>query len=135
MAKKLIKVTRSALESAIKLIKDGVCVGDIGETINSIAVKNKYSTVKELSGHGVGYKIHEPPYIPNFGKKGKGIRLLAGTVIAIEPMINEGSEYILEGEDKFTVITEDGKRSAHFEKTIVITKNGAEILTPFPSNI
>jgi len=134
-AKKLIKVTRNALESAIKAIKDGVCVGDIGEAINSIAIKNQYSTVKDLSGHGVGYEIHEPPYVPNFGKKGKGFCLLEGMVIAIEPMLNEGSEYIEEDKDNFTVITEDGKRSAHFEKTVVVTKKGAEVLTPFPSNI
>jgi len=131
-AEKLIMATKKALEAGIKAVKDGCYTGDIGNAIESFVKPYKYGIVRELSGHGVGYSIHEPPYVPNYGKKGKGAKLTEGMVIAIEPMINEGKDAIIEAEDEFTVKTKDGSRSAHFEKTLVVTKNGAEILTPTP---
>ena len=131
-AKKLIDTTKKSLEAGIKIICDGVKTGDIGNAIESVIKKENFGIVRELSGHGLGYSIHEPPYVPNYGKKGTGIVLKEGMVIAIEPMVNEGKDAIVEADDDFTVLTRDGSRSAHFEKTIVVTKNGAEALTPTP---
>ncbi|MBU3969117.1 type I methionyl aminopeptidase [Patescibacteria group bacterium] len=127
--KKLIKTTKTALLSGIKEAKAGNHIGDIGFVIEKIAQKNNFSVFQELVGHGVGQKLHEDPLIPNFGKKGMGEELKEGMVLAIEPMIGEGGGDIISGQDGFTYRTKDGKRSAHFEHTIVITKNGPEILT------
>jgi methionyl aminopeptidase len=131
-AKNLLEATKKCLEVAIKEVRDGAKIGNIGAAIEKFIKPHGYGIVKELAGHGVGYSIHEPPYVPNFGKKNSGLILKEGMVIAIEPMINEGEEYIIEDKDNWTVKTLDGSRSAHFEKTILITKNGAEVLTPFP---
>ena len=129
-AKKLIETTKKALEAGIRFVKDGVKTGDVGNAIESVIKKEKFGIVRELAGHGVGYSVHEPPYVPNYGRKGAGITLKEGMVIAIEPMVNEGKDAIAEADDEWTVITRDGSRSAHFEKTIVVTRNGAEVLTP-----
>lgn len=94
-----------------------------------MAYANKYGLVEELSGHGVGYSVHEDPYIPNYGFKGQGDVLKSGMVIAIEPMFNLGSKNIYLDKDGYTFKTRDGKPSAHFEHTVVVTKSGAEILT------
>lgn len=131
-AMKLMEVTRKALEIGIKEIKDGVKIGNIGAAIEKFIKPYKYGIVKELAGHGVGYSIHEPPYVPNFGKKNTGLVLREGMVLALEPMINEGTDYIVEAADDWTIKTADGSRSAHFEKTVLVTKNGADVLTPFP---
>lgn len=130
-AKKLIEITRKSLSAGIKVIKDGVRTGDIGNAIESAIKTEKFGIVRELSGHGVGYQVHEPPYLPNYGKKGKGVVLREGMVIALEPMVNEGKDAIDEADDNWTILTRDSKRSAHFEQTVVITKNGYEVLTPF----
>lgn len=125
----LLEVTKKALYAGIKVVKDGRHIGDIGNVISRIAVPYKYGVVEELSGHGVGYKVHEDPYVPNYGEEDKGEVLRAGMVIAIEPMFNLGTKRIVMGDDGYTVLTADGKPSAHFEHTVVVTKSGVEILT------
>lgn len=129
-AKRLMEVTSQALEVGISMARAGNYTGDIGHAIESFVKPYKYGIVRELSGHGVGHKIHEDPFIPNYGKPGTGTKLKPGMVIAIEPMINEGGEAITLADDDFTFKTRDGSRSAHFEKTILITDSEPEILTP-----
>jgi len=128
-AKKLISVTKAALELGIKEAVTGKHVGDIGFAIEDFIKPSGFGIVRILAGHGVGYSVHEEPYIPNFGHRGKGVELKAGMVIAIEPMINEGSEKVRLDKDGFTFVTQDGKRSAHFEHTILITNEAPEVLT------
>lgn len=128
-AKQLLKVTRTALEKGIRAAKAGGTTGDIGFSIQSFVQPYGYGIVRELAGHGVGYAVHEEPYVPNFGRKGEGELLREGMVIAIEPMLNEGSAAVKLDADGYTYRTRDGSRSAHFEHTIVITEKGAEILT------
>lgn len=126
---KLIEITEKALQVGIDQAEVGNSVGDIGYAIENFVKPHRYGIVEVLSGHGVGKYIHEDPYIPNFGKKGGGIKLREGMVIAIEPMLNMGTKNVVFDEDGYTVRTADGKKSAHFENTILITKNGPEILT------
>lgn len=126
----LLEYTKSALEAGIWAAIGGATVGDVGHAIESF-VNRKYGIVRELAGHGVGVKIHEDPYVPNFGKAGKGQKLIPGMIIAIEPMLNVGSDYITTADDNWTIKTADGSRSAHFEHTILITEGEAEILTKF----
>lgn len=128
-AKKLLKVTREALEKAIAAASAGKTTGDVGHAIESFIKPYGFGIVRELSGHGVGYAVHEEPFVPNYGRPGEGGTLEEGLVIAIEPMINEGKAGIRLNSDGFTYRTRDGSRSAHFEHTIVVTKKGAEILT------
>jgi len=127
--KKLISITKSALEEGIGAIVIGAKVGDIGYAIETFVKPHKLGIVRSLSGHGVGRAIHEDPYIPNYGKKGKGDALVPGMVIAIEPMLTLGSEEVVLLDDGYTLVTEDNSRSAHFEHTVLITETGAEILT------
>lgn len=124
----LLEATKKALEVGIWAANGGATVGDIGHAIESY-VNKKYGIVRELSGHGVGVKIHEDPYIPNYGKAGKGQKLIPGMIIAIEPMLNLGRASIVSASDEWTIETADGKKSAHFEHTILITEGEAEILT------
>ena len=130
-AKRLVKVTKECLELAIKAIKPWETkLGDIGEIIFTHAKKNGYSVVKEIGGHGVGLAMHEDPYVSHIGKKGTGMLLVPGMVFTIEPMINEGSRLIYQdSKNGWTIYTFDGKLSAQFEHTIVITDDGCEILT------
>lgn len=128
-AKKLLEITRKALMIGIDSAKVGNSVGDIGYNIEKFVKPFGFGIIKVLAGHGVGKKVHEDPLIPNFGKKGTGEKLKLGMVIALEPMLNEGSDEVYIGEDGFTFKTKDGKRSAHFEHTILITESEAEILT------
>ncbi len=127
--KELLSVTEAALYEGIEAIKipDGT-VGDIGHAIES-AIPKKFGIVRTLSGHGVGRAIHEDPYVPNYGKPGKGDKLKPGMVIAIEPMVTRGSEDVLLLDDGYTLVTEDNSRAAHFEHTVLITETGPEILT------
>ena len=125
----LIEATKAALMAGIKAAKGGKRVGDIGSAIERIGVSHKYGIVEELSGHGVGYHVHEDPFIPNYGEAGTGEVLKSGMVVAIEPMFNLGSRHVTLDRDGYTYRTKDGKPSAHFEHTVVITKSGAEILT------
>ena len=126
---KLLTDTKSALMAGIKQAKGGNRIGDISSAIEKIAVANGYGLIEELCGHGVGYDVHEDPYVPNYGEPNKGIVLSPGLVIAIEPMFNIGSKEIFLDKDGYTYKTEDGQPSAHFEHTILITKGNAEILT------
>lgn len=126
--KQLMDDTKKALELGIWAAREGATVGDIGHAIESF-VNRKYGIVRELAGHGVGVKIHEDPYIPNYGKAGKGQKLIPGMIVAIEPMLNIGKDYIISASDGWTIKTADGTRSAHFEHTILITEGDAEILT------
>lgn len=128
-ARKLIAVTKKALAVGIQAVRAGATTGDIGFAIESFVKPLGFGIVRELAGHGVGYAVHEEPFVPNFGKKGEGIVLKAGMVLAIEPMINESSAGIKLDSDGYTYRTKDGSRSAHFEHTIVVTEKGAEILT------
>ncbi|MFA6006738.1 MAG: type I methionyl aminopeptidase [Candidatus Paceibacterota bacterium] len=128
-AKELMKITREALELGINEARAGNYTGDIGYVIERHVAPHHYGIVRELSGHGVGHEIHEEPYIPNYGKRGEGMKLKAGMVIAIEPMINLGSGDIRLAKDKFTYATKDGSLSAHFEHTLVITDGAPEVLT------
>jgi len=125
----LLNTTKEALMVGIKAAKGGVRVGDVSSAIQNIGSAHGYGIVEELAGHGVGYSVHEDPYIPNFGHAGKGEVLKPGMVIAIEPMFNIGTKKIKLDADGYTYRTADGKPSAHFEHTVVITKSGAEILT------
>ncbi len=127
--KTLIAETERALYAGIKAARAGGHIGDIGAAVERIGVAMGYGIVRELGGHGVGHKVHEDPYVPNYGKKGNGSILKAGMVIAIEPMFMLGSEDIRMMPDGFTIVTEDGSLSAHFEHTIVITEKGCEIVT------
>ncbi|MBP6908438.1 MAG: type I methionyl aminopeptidase [Candidatus Pacebacteria bacterium] len=127
-SQKLLDATREALALGIEQAIAGNTVGDIGHAIESF-VNKRYGIVRELSGHGVGKYIHEDPYVPNFGKKGKGAKLIPGMVIAIEPMLNIGRADIVSMSDGYTIKTADGSRSAHFEHTILITEGEPEILT------
>jgi len=129
-AEKLIEVTKHALEKGIAAARAGARVGDISHAVESFVVSaGRFGIVEELAGHGVGYKVHEDPYIPNYGEGDSGPVLEPGMVIAIEPMINEGGKAIMLAPDGYTYKTADGKRSAHFEKTVAITSGDAEILT------
>lgn len=125
----LMEATKSALNRAIKVVRAGATVGDIGYAIESFIKPKGYGIVRELCGHGVGRAVHDKPLIPNFGEKGKGVKLEAGMVIAIEPMINLGGEAIEFERDGFAVVTRDGSISAHFEHTLLVTDNGVEIIT------
>ena len=127
--KKLIAVTEESLYRGIKMAKPGKRLGDIGHAIGSFLEENGYGVVEELAGHGVGYKPHEEPYVPNFGKLGSGLELKPGLVIAIEPMAAMGTPKIRMEKDEFTFSTKDNKPAAHFEHTIVITKHGPEVMT------
>lgn len=126
---RLLKETEEALFEGLSVIKDGVCVGDIGFAIESYAKKHNLGVVKELVGHGVGSEVHEEPDVPNYGKKNTGPILKEGMVIAVEPMLNLGTEHVFMLDDDWTIITADDLPSAHFEHTILVTKDGYIILT------
>ena len=127
---KLLKVTREALYLGIEMAKPGKRTGDIGFAIQHHCERlNKFSVVRELVGHGLGEKLHEPPEIPNFGKRGKGPKLVENLVIAIEPMVNMGRKEIKQMPDGWTVLTRDGSYSAHFEHSVVVRSGGAELLS------
>ena len=128
-AKALMKSTEESLYLAISMVKPGVRLGDLGAAIQKYNEDNGYGVVREFVGHGVGRDLHEDPEVPNFGKAGHGVRLQAGMVIAIEPMITEGSPKVKVMGDGWTTKTADGKLSAHFEHTIAITETGCMILT------
>lgn len=125
----LLKYTKAALMAGIKAAKGGKKMGDVSSAIELVGISHKYGVVEELAGHGVGFEVHEPPFVPNYGEAGKGDILKPGMVLAIEPMFNLGSRHVILDTDGYTYRTEDGKPSAHFEHTILITKGDAEILT------
>jgi methionyl aminopeptidase len=125
----LLTVTEKALHAGIKAAKGGKKVGDVGMAIERLGIGHKYGIIEELSGHGVGYHVHEDPFVPNFGEAGTGETLTPGMVVAIEPMFNLGSRHVVLDSDGYTYRTKDGKPSAHFEHTVLITKGEPEILT------
>ena len=128
-ARKLIDATREALLAGINVARTGNHIGDIGFAVSEVIKRYGLSIVEELGGHGIGTEVHEEPRIPNFGKPGEGMELKEGMVLAIEPVINEGGKKIYLNNDGYTFRTKDGKRSAHFEHTILITKGDPEIFT------
>lgn len=128
-AKRLIDTTRQSLYEGIKMARAGGRVGDIGHAIQTYVEARGFSVVRKFVGHGVGTALHEAPEVPNFGSPGRGIRLLPGMTIAIEPMINIGSGDVKIMPDGWTVLTSDGSLSAHFEHTVAITHDGPQIMT------
>lgn len=128
-AKKLIKVTKNALKEVINKIKSCMTTGDLGSIIQSYVESRGYNVVRELVGHGVGYAVHESPQLPNFGRIGEGEVLKEGMVLALEPMVNIGGWQVAFHDNGWNVETADGSLSAHFEHTVVVTKNGCEIIT------
>jgi methionyl aminopeptidase len=128
-AKKIIEITEQSFWQAKKIIKAGVMTGNIGHTIQTFVEENGFNVVRALVGHGVGYHVHEDPKIPNYGEKGTGVKLEAGTIIAIEPMVTEGSYVVKTTNDHWTVVTADGGLAGHYEHTIMITEKGCEIIT------
>lgn len=128
-AKRLIDTTRESLYKGIAAAVVGGRIGDIGHAVQTYAEERGFSVVREFVGHGVGTELHESPEVPNFGTQGRGIRLMPGMTIAIEPMINSGKQNVKIMPDGWTVLTTDGSLSAHFEHTIAITPDGPQILT------
>lgn len=128
-AKRLIDATRESLYEGISAARAGGRIGDIGSAIQRYVEERGFSVVREYVGHGIGTKLHEAPEVPNFGTPGKGIRLMPGMTIAIEPMINMGLPGVKTLSDGWTVVTKDGSLSAHFEHTVAITSDGTQILT------
>ncbi len=128
-AEKLIKVTEESLYLGIDQARVGNRLGDISATVQGHVEKAGFSVVRDFVGHGIGRSLHEEPQIPNFGKRGRGVALKAGMVLAIEPMVNAGSYQVEVLQDGWTVLTADGKLSAHFEHSVAITDNGPEILS------
>ena len=130
-ARKIVSVARECLKRGISMVKPGNTVGDIGWAIQTYAEDQGCSVVRDFVGHGVGFEFHESPQIPHFGQKGQGIRLIAGMVFTIEPMINLGNKELRILPDNWTAVTRDGSLSAQFEQTILVTKSGCESLTPY----
>lgn len=128
-AKKLIEVTSQSFWRGIAEAKPGNRIGDIGYAIQSYVESNGFSVVRRYVGHGVGAELHEAPDVPNFGTKGRGVRLFSGMTIAVEPMVNVGTPDVVEKKDKWTVVTADGSLSAHYEHSIAITDDGVIVLT------
>jgi methionyl aminopeptidase len=128
-SKRLVEVTRASLEDAIEEIVPGNRLGDIGAAVEARALAAGFGIVREYVGHGIGTAMHEDPQVPNYGPPGRGLKLKEGHVFAIEPMVNAGGEETLLLDDGWTVVTRDGRRSAHFEHTIACTEHGPEVLT------
>ena len=127
--KRLMNVARESLFQGIAKAQAGNRLGDIGATVQKYVEGNGYSVVREMVGHGIGRDLHEEPSVPNFGKPGKGVVIKEGMTFCIEPMVNEGTHKVLTLDDGWTIVTADGKLSAHFEHTIAVTKDGPELLT------
>ena len=128
-AERLVAVTRQAFFEGIQYAKAGNRIGDVCHAIGEYVHLQGYSVIREFQGHGIGREMHEEPGIPNYGKAGRGIRLEPGMTLAIEPMVIQGKPNILELDDGWTIVTEDGSLAAHYENTILITENEPEILT------
>ena len=128
-ALKLISVTERSFDEAMKFARAGYRIGDVGNAVESFVISNGFSVVREYTGHGVGKDLHEEPEIPNFGKPGRGVRLYSGMTLAIEPMVNAGTHNVRVLRDNWTVVTADGKLSAHYENSIAVTETEPIILT------
>ncbi|HJO25188.1 MAG: type I methionyl aminopeptidase [Myxococcota bacterium] len=125
----LVEVTRESLDRAIKTMRCGQRLSDIGHAVQEFVEPAGYSVVRDFAGHGIGAAMHEPPWIPNYGPRGRGPRLVPGMVFAIEPMVNAGAPDVEILDDEWTAVTVDGAASAHFEHTILVTDDGPEVLT------
>ncbi|CAM4444338.1 type I methionyl aminopeptidase [Corallococcus exiguus] len=128
-AQALVDVTRQSLEKAIQAMQPGNRIGDIGHAVQNHVEARGFSVVRDFTGHGIGRKLHEPPQVPNYGQAGSGMKLRPGMVLAVEPMVNQGTPDVEVLEDEWTAVTVDGKLSAHFEHTILISERGPEVLT------
>ena len=128
-ALKLIRVTRESFFAGVAAVRTGNRIGDVGSSIQSCVESAGFSVVKRYIGHGIGHELHESPDVPNFGTQGRGVRLCAGMTLAIEPMVNVGSEEVYEMPDGWTVKTKDGSLSAHYENTVALTSEGVIITT------
>ncbi|HTW46393.1 MAG TPA: type I methionyl aminopeptidase [Acidobacteriaceae bacterium] len=126
---RLLDVTQASLASAIREVKPGATLGDVGAAVQEMVEAEGFSVVRDFVGHGIGTKLHEDPQVPNYGTRGHGQRLQAGMVLAIEPMVNAGRPGVLVLKDGWTAVTQDGSLSAHFEHTVVVTESGAQVLT------
>ncbi|MCF7936238.1 MAG: type I methionyl aminopeptidase [Synergistales bacterium] len=131
LRRRLLEVTHRSLNNAVAMLKDGVTVGDIGYTVESTVLPEGFGLVRNYAGHGIGRRLHEPPQVPNFGRRGSGVTLKNNMTIAIEPMVMAGEEEVKTLADMWTVVTADGSEAAHFEKSVVIGSGGAEVLTPW----
>lgn len=125
----LLKNTEIALQKGLAQIKPGVAIGNVSFAIEKYAKRHGLGIVRELAGHGVGTALHEEPMVPNYGKKGRGLKMACGLAIAVEPMLTIGSEEIYLADDDWSVMTDDQKASAHYEHTIIVTPDGYEIIT------
>ena len=128
-AQKLIDDTKQSFFEGISVLKHGVKLGDVSHTIQTFLEERGYGVVRDLVGHGIGRELHESPEVPNFGTAGRGVRLAAGMTLAIEPMVSAGNYRVGVLDDYWTVVTADGSLAAHYENTVVITRDGCEILT------
>lgn len=128
-AKHLVEITRNSFYQGLKMVLPGNRLGDLGHAIQSYVEENGCSVVRDYVGHGVGQKVHEDPNVPNYGLPGKGLRMLNGMVIAIEPMVCAGDYRVKTLSNEWTVVTCDGSLAAHYEHTVAITENGIELLT------
>jgi methionyl aminopeptidase len=126
---KLLDVTAASLASAIREVKPGATLGDVGAAVQEIVEAEGFSVVRDFVGHGIGTRLHEDPQVPNYGTRGRGQKLQAGMVLAIEPMVNAGRPDVQVLKDGWTAVTQDGSLSAHFEHTVVVTEDGAQVLT------
>ncbi len=127
--RKLVDTTRESLYSGISQMLPGKRLSDIGYAVQTTAEGGGYAVVRQFVGHGIGREMHEPPQVPNYGRPGRGPRLAAGMVFAIEPMVNAGTEKVRMLDDEWTAVTADGELSAHFEHTVAVTEEGPEVLT------
>jgi methionyl aminopeptidase len=128
-AARLVKVTEASLNAAIEVIMPGATLGDVGYAVQKVVEAAGFSVVRDFVGHGIGVHMHEDPQVPNFGEAGRGMKLKAGMVIAIEPMVNAGKHDVMVLGDGWTAVTADGSMSAHFEHTVAVTATGARVLT------
>lgn len=128
---RLLDITLESLHRGVDAVKAGATLGDIGHAIESIVIPSGFGLVRDYAGHGIGRRLHEAPQVPNYGTAGSGITLKAGMTFCIEPMVMSGSEEVKNLSDNWTVVTADGSDAAHFEHSILVTPDGAEILTPW----
>jgi len=128
-AQRLLDTTAESLQAAIAVVRAGATLGDVGAAVQEVAEGAGFSIVREFVGHGIGTEMHEEPQIPNYGRRGQGMKLREGMVLAIEPMVNAGQHGVRVLEDKWTAVTVDGSLSAHFEHTVAVRADGAEVLT------
>jgi methionyl aminopeptidase len=126
---RLLEVTEKSLHSAIAVVRPGATLGDVGAAVQRVVEAEGFSVVRDFVGHGIGVHMHEDPQVPNFGEPGRGMKLKAGMVIAIEPMVNAGKPEVQVLGDGWTAVTGDGSMSAHFEHTVAVTPTGARVLT------